>query len=178
MYPGVVQYSIEWAGGGFGRFLSNSAHTIEAAFTGESVPTERLPIVRQFIGETNGQGEASRYYEMRQDIQDHRNRYNNAKKAAALDPSNEQARDTLDREATFLGVTDKPGKKASWKKSAVDAFTQADDAIKELRQEKQALRGDTTMTTLQRFRRSQEIDSEIEAIQRSARGLYRSKAAP
>jgi hypothetical protein len=175
MYPGAVQYGMEWLGGGSGRFVTNLIRWGMDKATGEETPTEKVPLKRTLMGETTGQGEAQRYYELKDDVQEHRNRFNAAKKAAAEDPGDDAARDTLEHEADFLGVSPQFSKKTTWKGSAADAFTKADEAIRELRKEKYRINADTGLSRAERYRQSKDIDSEIQQKQRDARGLFRGK---
>jgi hypothetical protein len=169
-YPGAVEHAVMWTVGGAGRFVANSWHTGSNLVQGVPTPIEKWPIARRFVGETGPQGEAAVYYERRGQIQEHRNRYTQAKRAVEENPDNEEARTVLEREADFLGVTPNVKKRASWKHSNINAFEKADDDIRSLRQTKQAVRSDPTLTVLEKHRRVEAIDREIWAIQRGARG--------
>jgi hypothetical protein len=169
-----VQYSLEWVSGGLGRFVLNSARAVGDQFTGEETPYEKMPLVRQFLGQTNGQGEATRYYELRDEVEASKNRFRAAKKGAA--EGDESAWETLEKEADRLGVSPNPRKKTVWKGSAANEITDADEQIRELRQQKYSIRNDSSLTRLEQFRRMQEIDSEIQVIQRNARGAFKAKS--
>jgi Large polyvalent protein associated domain 38/Type III restriction enzyme, res subunit len=175
VYPGAVQHTLEWLGGGAGRFGLNTARWVWDVYNGVETPDEKTPIKRQFVGETNGQGEQQRYYEQKDELEERKNRYRSAKKAIAENPDNEAAGKVLEEEAEQLGVSPDARKKTKWKGSAADAFTQSDKQIRSLRRQKQDVMNDSSLTRFEQTRRSKEIDGEIRTIQKDARINYHGK---
>jgi len=58
-----IDYLIGQATGGVGREVSKSAQTVNALFTGEELPTHKIPLVGRFYGNSDNQSsQSSRYY--------------------------------------------------------------------------------------------------------------------
>lgn len=176
VYPGAVEYGVNWVTGGLGRFVANGLQVGYNHLNGIPTPVEKWPLANRFMGETGLAGEQSRYYEFRKEADGHKNRFTIARKTLA-DKPDALAEATVEREAHYLGVNPNPKKKngqpskrMKWSEGVAASFKEADDDIKELKQEKLVLQSDPKLTALEKHRRVDDINRQIQARMREARG--------
>lgn len=160
--PGTIDYTLNFLGGGVGRFVANSVATPWKLYEGEEVPVEKAPIVRRFKGAVQPEADSALYYEKRQEAQG---------KAAPRD----LARSAMKRGASGPEV-DAALEEGNRNLPAKKIFEVADRQISRKRDEIQRVRNDTKLTDQQKRTRIEEINADILAIRNKARADYRALA--
>ncbi|MFL5605424.1 MAG: LPD38 domain-containing protein [Gemmatimonadaceae bacterium] len=169
-YPAQLEYAFGFVTGGVGRSIANAWHTGANTVNGIPVPPEKTPFLRQFMGVTGYQAEAQRYYEAHEETTGKQNRLRSARKELKENPDNAEAQATVEKLTDELGAKITKGRETiDWSKSVAKPFQDADKEIKELRTEQRNLRNDKTKTPLERHRRAEKIEGELEILMRDAR---------
>jgi len=168
LYPGWITYTAGWAAGGVGRFVKHSADTASNMAAGIPTPIERMPFVRNFLGNVDLAAEQNTYFQNRQKVIAQNNRVVNAKRTLDRAPADTLARRDLDQGAADLGLGLKKGR-FERKGSLPNLYDNTDKALSDYRKRIGDLRRDRTMPASQREVEIRKVRELMDTLMRQTR---------
>jgi hypothetical protein len=185
LYPGHIEYAAGFVTGGAGRFVGNLWGAGMDIASGISTPLERTPIIRRFLGQTGPAAESARFYEVRDEVEEKRNRLRTLNSRVLANPDDEAALIAREELAGELGAkiggktkNGQPRKTIDWQSAVTVPFDEAAKEIKELRTEQHALRTDKSKTRFERHEANEERELRLEDLMRNKRRDYFEMAHP
>ena len=171
VYPDEIEHLFEYLTGGVGRFVSRSSETALNMVQGIDTPTSRTPVLRSFSGETSSYAENDRYYDIRGQQFDQRNRLRAAYRALQDNPNDAEAEETYTTLMREMNVSQNGGR-FSWTDSTAKIFDRTDDVLKGLRGQMLSVMNDPALSRPERMARIDELRLQIEQEQIRARSEY------
>lgn len=171
VYPDSIGYVMDAATGGLGRSVAGAGGMAKSLLTGDAIDWTKVPAVRRFMPTSEERMENQRYYETKNMAQADANRIRAGGKGDAADKAEGR---TIEGE---LGVTRKTVKPKAggtkeqfvWKDTPVDTFRRADADLKALREQRDKVSRDQTLSPLSRTTQLREIEKKMATTQHDAR---------
>ena len=168
IYPGHIQYSVNWITGGAGRFYKSTWDAAANAAAGVPPPMERMPLLKQFMGKVDTAAEQDLYYKNRQDALERFNKVNAAKRTLERFPTDAPAKSDFVEGSRDLGLGFKKDR-FERKNSLLGVYDQTDKEVKALRDRINAIRRDHARPLAEREQQVAELRNQMDTAMRRAR---------
>lgn len=168
IYPGHIQYSVNWITGGAGRFYKSTWDAAANAAAGVPTPMERMPLLKQFMGKVDTAAEQDLYYKNRQDALERFNKVNAAKRTLERFPTDAPAKSDFVEGSRDLGLGFKKDR-FERKNSLLGVYDQTDKEVKALRDRINAIRRDHARPLAEREQQVAELRNQMDTAMRRAR---------
>jgi hypothetical protein len=172
LYPGDIDYTINYIFGGLGAFSKRSYRYLEDLRNGIETPAEYTPILRLFRGPNEDTIDREAYYKDRQDVTESVLQTRRALKALGEGKNVEEAQGFVDQQAARLGLGEgkRPGTVVF---EAERIFKDAQAEIKLLQAEERGVRLDPAVAPRDKGPKIEAIRNQIRDKMKDARKARR-----